>query len=52
MKKGKILQPILFALALVMVFSVLGVTPAYAGVTPKTATASTSGAIIEMIISK
>lgn len=31
MKKGKILHPILFALALVMVFSVLGVAPAYAG---------------------
>lgn len=31
MKKGKILQPILFALALVMVFSVFGVAPAYAG---------------------
>lgn len=30
-EKRKILQPILFALALVMVFSVLGVTPAYAG---------------------
>lgn len=31
MKKGKILQQILFALALVMVFSVFGVAPAYAG---------------------
>ena len=31
MKKGKILQPILFALALVMVFSIFGVAPAYAG---------------------
>ena len=31
MTKGKILQPILFALALVMVFSVFGVAPAYAG---------------------
>lgn len=51
MKKGKILHPILFALALVMVFSVFGVAPAYADI-HIIATASTSGAIIETTISK